>query len=103
VTYQDIDQLTADPAFAGRVRACCLKEAEGFKDAADPSYVALADDQLLGGTTYLTFVRLAAASPGIADGGDQSQVTDEQLLPIVQNGWPTVAPLYFDPEGNPIP
>jgi hypothetical protein len=103
MSYQDIDDLTSDPTFNGRVRACALEQAEGFKDAADPAYVALAGDQFRGGTTYLAFVRLAAASPGIATGGNQSQVTDAELLPIVQNGWPTVAALYYDPEGNPIP
>lgn len=99
MSFESIDQLTQDPLFAGRVRACAVQQAETFKDDARPDFVALADDQLTGGTTYLAFVRIVAAFPGLAE---QPEITDGDILSQVQANWPTVAGLYFDAEGNPL-
>jgi hypothetical protein len=58
---------------------------------------------------WVTFNRLAAAGPGIADKADngdgtvdQSKVTDADLLSLTQANWPTVAGLYFQEDGSPI-
>lgn len=108
MSYSTIDQLTSDQIFNARVRACCVEQAESFKDAADASYQSLAKDQMVGGITYLTFVRIEAASPGIAekatveDGIDQSLVPDGDLLSLTQANWPVVAGLYFNEDGTPI-
>jgi hypothetical protein len=107
LSYAAIDALTNDVLFAGRVRACCVEQAETFKDAARPDFVALADDCLRGaGEPFLTFTRMIAAAPGIADKAgdpvDQSQVTDADILSTVQADWPTVAALYYAEDGTPI-
>ena len=106
MSYSTIDQLTGDPAFSGRIRACATQQAEVFKDDARPDFVALANDQLTGGTTYLAFVRIAAAGPGMADAAgdppDQSLIPDDDILASVQGSWQTVAALYYTKEGEPI-
>ena len=99
MSFEAIDQLTQDPIFGGRVRACAVQQAETFKDDARPDFVALADDQLTGGTTYLTFVRIIAAFPGLAEAGE---IGDADILSQTQNNWPTVAGLYYDEEGIPL-
>ena len=63
MSYQTIDQLTSDPYFAARVRACCVEQAEVYVNDARPDFVAVAHDQLVGGITYLTFARIEAAAP----------------------------------------
>ena len=94
--------------FNARVRACCVEQAESFQHAGDASYQSLAKDQMVGGITYLTFVRIEKASPGIAekatveDGIDQSLVPDGDLLSLTQANWPVVASLYFNEDGTSI-
>jgi hypothetical protein len=109
LSYSAIDQLTNDPEFIARVRSCCMEQAEVYKNDARPDFVAVANDQQKGGLTYLTFVRIEGAAPGIADkvdNGDgtidQTKVLDADLLSLTQANWQTVASLYFDEEGNPI-
>ena len=99
MAFEDIDRLTQDPAFGGRVRACAVQQAETFKDDTRADFVALADDQLTGGTTYLAFVRIIAAFPGLADADD---ISDGDILSQTQANWQTVAGLYYDAEGQPI-
>lgn len=108
MSYQAIDQLTNDYDFGARVRACCVEQGEVFANDARPDFVALALDQLRGGITYSAFVRIEAASPGIADkaatadGIDQTQVTDADLLSLTQANWQVVAALYYDADGAPL-
>jgi hypothetical protein len=109
VSYSAIDQLTGDVLFGGRVRACTVEQAEVFRNDARPDFVALANECLLGsGEIYLAFIRMVAAAPGLADkaatadGVDQAQVTDADLLSTVQANWQVVAGLYFDADGTPI-
>jgi len=96
MSYQAQAELEMDPDFRERNRACCVQQAsQQFSDhIAD---AVLKDD--LGVTS--TFIRLAAAGPGIAekaqnpDGSvDQSRVTDADILALAQANWPTVAELY---------
>jgi hypothetical protein len=110
VTYSNIDALTFDPLFAGRVRSCCVEQAEVFRNDARPDFVALAEDVLRGGgVTVSAFVRFTAAAPGVADqaatvdGIDQTRVADAVILSTVQANWQTVAGLYFDEAGDPLP
>ncbi len=115
MSFQAVDQLTQDPIFQGRVRACAVREAEGFRNDQRPAWVALALDQLRGGgASTLAFVRLIAAFPGIVEGAetvpaegarptrgfDQSSITDATILAQVQSQWETVAGLYWDTDGQ---
>jgi hypothetical protein len=110
LSYQSIDQLTKDPDFAGRVTASATEQAQTYKDAARPDFVALADDVLKGSAGPLAaFCRMAASGPGVGDKVDQgdgtidqSLVTDEDLLSLTQANWQVVAGLYFDETGAPI-
>jgi hypothetical protein len=109
MSYSNIDALTFDPAFAGRVRACCVEQAETFRNDARPDFVALANSVLRGEAEgVLSFVRVTAAAPGIADkattpdGIDQSLITDEDVLSTVQANWQVVAGLYYAEDGTPI-
>jgi hypothetical protein len=110
MSYQTIDALASDPMFGSRVWACMTEQAETFKDDARPDIKALANLVLRAdGSTNLSFVRMEAAGPGIADkvdNGDgtvdQSQVTDADVLGLTQSFWPVVAELYFDEDGRQI-
>ena len=67
MSYLAVDQLSNDTAFAGRNRACCMEQAETFKDDTRADIVAVADAILRDeGGLYLTFTRMAAAGPGSA-------------------------------------
>jgi hypothetical protein len=111
MSYKAIDQLTMDVWFQARTRACCTQEAQNFRNDARPNFVALADDLLRGGgATTLTFVRLGAASPGVAESAtdadgniDSSKVTDEEILAFVQPAWELVSLLFWDKDGSPLP
>ena len=111
MSYLAVDQLSNDTAFAGRNRACCMEQAETFKDDTRADIVAVADAILRDeGGLYLTFTRMAAAGPGIgdkADNGDgtidQSKIGDDDILALTQANWPVVAGLYFATDGTPIP
>jgi hypothetical protein len=109
MSFQTIADLTTDTAFAGRVSACATQQAEIFQNDARPDFVALAGAVMTGqGDVLWTFIRLAAAAPGLADtaggGGatDQAAISDPDILAAVQSNWPTVAGLYFDSEGQPL-
>src|ERR1700761_7042843 len=104
MSYQAQAQLENDPDFQGRTRSVCVQQANTFKDDARPAWVALADGLLRDeGQLWVTFKRLDAAGPGIADkvdNGDgtidQTQITDADLLSLTQANWPVVAELYFN-------
>jgi hypothetical protein len=113
MSYATIDALTQDAIFAGRVRACTTEQAERFQNDERPALVALARDVAIGAPLpALTFIRITAAAPGIADqaqggdplgdpdGPDQSRVPDAAILAVVQNAWMAVAGIYFDDDGN---
>ena len=109
MTYQNIDTLTGDPAFQGRIRACCTEQAEVFRNDTRPDFVALANDVLRGSSpALLSFIRIVAAAPGLADkaatedGVDQTKVTDDDVLSTVQANWQVVAGLYYDDTGAPL-
>ena len=109
MSYLAIDQLTNDVIFAGRNRAAAVEQSETFKDDGRADIAAVAVDVLRDvGQVIATFTRLAAAGPGIgdkADNGDgtidQAKVTDADLLSLTQGNYPTVAALYYDPDGTP--
>jgi hypothetical protein len=110
MSYEDIDQLTQDHTFQGRVRACTVQEAENFRNDARPLFVALAEDTLRGGgATTLAFVRIGAASMAGAaqqpahDAVDQSLITDAAILANVQANWEVVAGLFYDDAGAALP
>jgi hypothetical protein len=110
VSYQTQGQLSGDPDFQGRVRSCCIQQADVFKDDARLNFVALAQSILRqDGDKQFAFFGITAASPGLSDtvdNGDgtidQTKIADEDILASVQNEWPTVAALYFNDDGTPI-
>jgi hypothetical protein len=121
MSFLDIAQLTDDPTFQARVRACTVQEAQQFVNDQRPQWVSLAQDSLRGGGgTTLMFVRLMAAFPGFVTDlpsqepaedddtpavppprFDQSRISDAAILSQVQGQWGTVAEMFFDEEGNP--
>lgn len=110
MSYQSQDLLGSDPTFQGRNRSVCTQQAMLFKDDQRGSFKATANAILTDDVTIqLTFIRLAASGPGIADKADngdgtidQAKVTDDDLLSLTQANWPTVAALYFSEDGSPI-
>jgi hypothetical protein len=111
MSYLSIDLLTFDNGFNRRVRSCCVEQAQTFASDTRLDIAALGNEELRGGgPTTLAFVRIMAAFPGIAeritlpDGTvDQSLIDDADILAQVQANWPTVAALYWDPDGNRLP
>lgn len=107
MSYQQIDQLTNNLPFQGRVRACCTQEAETFRADTRGDISALATDILRSGGPVFNFVRMIAAFPGLVPGQlpdavDQAAIADEVILGQVQRHWPTVAGLFWDADGNRI-
>lgn len=97
--FTEIDQLISNQEFNGRVRACAIQQAETYKDDTRADFVALAHDQLVGGITYLAFVRIIAAFPGLAE---QPEIADGDILSQMQANWQLVASLYYSEDGAPI-
>jgi hypothetical protein len=102
MAYQDIDALTRDELFTGRVRACCTEQALVFRNDTRPEMSALADDLLRANSpALLTFVAIVAAAPGLAEraavegGVDQTLISDADILASVQGAWPIVADLLY--------
>jgi hypothetical protein len=105
MSYQSQTLLADDQDFQQRVKACCVQQANTFKDDADPGNAQLAGavvrDQ---GAMLTSFYNTSAASPGFADKVDQgdgtvdsSLVLDPEILSTVQAVWPIVAGAYYPP------
>jgi hypothetical protein len=111
MSYQSQAQLANDPDFQHRIRACLVQQSDSFKNDGRADIAALAADLLRAdGAGTVTFYGMVAAAPGFADmadagagGIDSSRIGDPDILAAVQAAYPTVAALYFDPEGNPKP
>jgi hypothetical protein len=107
VAYISMDQLSADTNFQSRVRACVVQQALTYVNDGRPFMVNCAYDCLRGQEqTLQAFYRLAGVNPGFAQsaspsGGtpDQTQVTDGALLAFVQGQFPTVAAMFYAPDG----
>jgi hypothetical protein len=65
-TYQQIDQLTNNFVFQGRVRSCCTQEALTFQSDERPPISELANEVLRSGGPVMNFVRVIAAFPGLS-------------------------------------
>ena len=110
MSYQVISDLTSDPAFTARIRACVIEQSATFKDDTRLDIQTLALDVLRGGASgpMISFNQLTAAAPGIADtattpdGIDQSLIDDPDILAAVQAEYPTVAGLHYTSEGTPV-
>ncbi|HEX4502182.1 MAG TPA: hypothetical protein VH187_13680 [Scandinavium sp.] len=111
MTYLAIANLAQDVEFNERVSACVNEQSETFVNDTRPDIVALAMDCLRSNNSIiLTFIRMAASSPGMADSAADddgtvisSRIQDEQILSAIQGYYPRIAALYFDAEGNRIP
>jgi hypothetical protein len=107
MSYQAISDLTYDPAFTARIRACVTEQSVTYQNDQRPDVVALAKDVLRGGASgpFLSFNSMIAAAPGIADSGDadQANVADAEILSAVQANYVTVAGLHYNSDGTPIP
>jgi len=109
MTYHAQAQLEQDYWFQHRSRAAAVQQAEIYKDDQRPDFVALAEAVVRDEGPTAAFPRLNAAGPGIADKADNgdgtidsSKVTDADLLSLTQANWPTVAGLYYAPDGTPL-
>jgi len=111
VAYQAQSQLENDVDFQQRDRAVCIEQANTYRNDQRPDFVAVAEGILRNqAELFGCFVRLASSGPGIADKVDNgdgtidsANVTDADLLSLTQAAWPTVAGLYFDSSGTPVP
>lgn len=120
MSYLEIAQLTDDPTFQARVRACTVQEAQVERELG-PQAQALVEATLRGGgETTLAFVRLMAASPGFVTDlasqpgpgepstpqppgpprFDQGRISDAAILSQAQAQWETVAEMFFDENGD---
>lgn len=108
MSYLSQWRLTYDDPFVSRSRAALTNQSVIFKDDTRADIAALATSLLVQDNPQesLTFVSILAAAPGfadIADNGDgtvdSSKVTDEDILSAIQAEWPTVAALFYGPDG----
>lgn len=106
--YQQVNALTYDSLFQGRIAACCTEQANVFKDDGRLQFKAFAEDVLKGQAAGLmTMYSMSAAAPGFADTAatadgkvDQSLIQDADILAAVQAIWPTVAGLFYNEDGT---
>jgi hypothetical protein len=112
MSYQAISELTYDPAFTSRIRACVVEQSLTFQNDQRQDVVALAKDVLQGGASgpMLSFNQVTAAAPGVADKAtvadgtvDQSLVPDGDILASVQGSYLSVAALFYAADGTPLP
>jgi hypothetical protein len=110
MSYLSQWRLTYDDEFVSRCRASETKQADLYKDDQRPDFVALANAIMRGDPEPLiTFQSLLGAAPGFADTVDQgdgtinsSLVADAEIQSAVDADWPTVAALYYGPDGTPL-
>lgn len=110
MSYKTQYQLTIDVDYQARTVACCHQQALTFKDDQRLSWKATADAILHGdGNVENAFVRLGAGGPGISDKVDNGDgtinsdnITDADLLSLVQANWPTVSDVFFNEDGTPV-
>jgi hypothetical protein len=110
MSYQVISDLTYDPAFTARVRACVVEQSNTFKDDTRGDIKATAEEVLRGGGSgpMLSFNQMVASAPGLADkattpsGVDQTLIVDGDILSAVQATYPTVAALHYNADGTPV-
>ena len=108
MAYIDQALLRDDLDFNRRVSACCVEQAEVFRNDARPDFVALANDVLRGNRAN-DFGRIIASAPGIADKAatdvedivDSSKVSDADILTTVQANWQVVTGLPTADDGTP--
>lgn len=110
MSYQSQTELGRDEAFVSRSRAALINQSAIYKDDARGDIKSLAEALLRGdGGPTIAFLTLLPAAPGFADNADNgdgtvdsSRISDPDILAAVQAEWPTVAALYFGPDGTPI-
>lgn len=103
MSYETMDALMADEAFAGRVRACMAQVALDHLDDAEPASAYMAADVLRGGAMPATVMaRLVAVAPGVADGlkaqggtVNQAAVPDATISDMVSANWQEVVRLAY--------
>lgn len=116
-TYHVMYILADQSDFNPRVAFCCQEQSETYINDGRPAFVSLSKALLKGDNSIQqTFVRICVAGPGVAakaDTGemndigqpivDQTLISDGDILASVQANFPTVASLFFDDTGAPIP
>lgn len=110
VSYQTQSALETDQAFVARSRAA-LTEQGLFLGTGQPADVMATAGAVLRSEAAIigTFARMLPGTPGWAakvdtgEGIDSSLITDADLLSGVQAAFPTVAALYYAPDGSPKP
>jgi hypothetical protein len=110
MSYLSQSALAFDQDFNARSRAALVNQAVIFKDDQRADIAGLANSLLVAGNPQETntFIGMLAAAPGFADKADQgdgsvnsSLIADEEILAAVQAEWPTVAELFYGPDGGP--
>jgi hypothetical protein len=110
MSYLSQQNLSLDNDFGARSRAAITGQGTVFKDDDRGDIAALATSLLTAAhpQELSTFLNMLAAAPGFAvkvDQGDgtvnSSLVSDEEILSAVQAEWPTVAALFYGPDGGP--
>lgn len=110
MSYQAISELTYDPAFTSRIRACAVEQSLIFQNDQRADVKALALDVLRGSASgpMLSFDQTTAAAPGVADkaetpsGVEQSLVEDGDILSSVQGSYIPTAALFYASDGAPL-
>jgi hypothetical protein len=110
--YQSVAALESDHDFRHRVRACVLEQSLTFKDAGAADQSTTAKQCLKDNPEILsTFLRVAICAPGLADKAqgtnpdgsvDSTQITDGDILAVIQGQFLVVASMFFDSTGAPV-
>jgi len=107
MSYATIAELAQDATFQGRVKSCATIECQQNLGNPDhPDWSNLAYDTLRGADHVMdAFIRLVAQAPGLADNAgfplDQTKITDAGITKAVNDNYPVVASLWYNPDGTP--
>lgn len=98
MSYQEQNDLSANPEFRGRVRMCVAEQGEIFVNDDRPQYKQLAIQAITAlDPTADQFVPIVSVRPGMTTAS-----TDGDILAAVQYVWPLVGARYTPMELPPI-
>lgn len=96
MSFQSQSDLTRDEKFQQRITACAVQQADIFKNDGRADIAQLATAIIVNPVNATGLIPLAAAAPDFRD-STEPQVSDGQILSVVQAIWPTYAAALYPP------
>ena len=96
MSYQSSADLAVDAVFQQRMTSCLIEQATTYKDDPKADFVQLSDTILRSPYGVLSqFCQQAATQPAFNEAQSEVDITDAQILSVVQALYPTIAALNY--------